>query len=132
VHITYQAKAGKVKDWRVRVLIDGNNNLAAAHSCQVLNSPGYSAGNIQVRRDHFAGLTDLVIVLNISGVYCSPTGTNCRAENISQILNQIKSLLSAPSSSRSSGGVRAGLIAVPRPPVTITLASVRLTPEAFS
>jgi len=87
VHVTYQAKAGKVKDWCVRVLIDSNNNLAAAHSRQVLNSPGYSAGNIQVRRDHLAGLTDLMIVLYISGVYCSPAGANCRAENICQILN---------------------------------------------
>ncbi len=48
----------------------------------MLDRPGDSAGNVQVRRYDLARLADLVGVRDISGVYSRPAGADRAAQRV--------------------------------------------------
>src|SRR5688500_2103310 len=63
-----QADVGDLEDRRVLVLVDGDDDLAVLHSGKVLDRAGDTDGDINLRSDDLAGLTDLVILGRIAGV----------------------------------------------------------------
>ena len=58
--VAHDAVGGRLKDGRVGVVINGDNHVRGLHACQVLDSSGDAAGDIEPRADGLACLTDLM------------------------------------------------------------------------
>ena len=52
----------------------------------MLNGARYSAGDIELRADRFASLTDLVLMVDPAGIHDSARSTECGTENIAEVL----------------------------------------------
>ena len=62
-HLVQVANDGIVSDFHdrsFRVFVDGNDAVGSLHSCQVLDSSGNSAGEIDFRLNGCSGLSNLV------------------------------------------------------------------------
>ena len=59
VQVAHDAEIGEVEDRRVRVLVDRDDRAAARHADLVLDRAGDAAGDVELRADRLAGLTDL-------------------------------------------------------------------------
>ena len=95
--IPNQSQVRYLKDWRVSIFVDRNNSFRIFHAGQVLlnaskqtmlitmtsrkqpnlNSTRDSHGNVQLRGDDFAGLSNLQIIGNKSCVHCCSGCSDC-------------------------------------------------------
>ena len=66
--VTDHAVAGLLEDRRIGILVDGDDQFGIAHSHQVLDGAGDAGRDVQVRRNNFAGLPDLVGVGDVPAV----------------------------------------------------------------
>jgi len=66
--IADEAVIGHLEDRRIRVFVDGDDDLRVLHAGQVLNGPGDADGDVKLRRDDLAGLADLVVVRRETGI----------------------------------------------------------------
>lgn len=63
------AVGGVLEDWRIRVVVDGNNHFRGVHAGQVLDGTGDAAGDVELRAHRFTGLSDLMLVVDPTGVH---------------------------------------------------------------
>ncbi len=88
LYVAYDAVVGRFEDWRVRVPVDGDDELAFAHSGEMLDSAGDSDGEIELGLHGFSGLPDLLGVGPPSCVYDGARGSDSRAEGIGECYDQ--------------------------------------------
>ena len=69
--IGHQPVIGNLENRRFIILVDGDNHLTVFHAGKMLNGPGNANRNIKVRRDDLAGLANLIIIGNETGIYRS-------------------------------------------------------------
>src|SRR5690606_2565875 len=60
--VAHQANVGDLEDRRLRVLVDRHDRAGVLDARQVLDSAGNADGQVQLRGDDLAGLTDLHLV----------------------------------------------------------------------
>merc|ERR1740123_2917803 len=65
-----------LEDRGFSVLIDGDNDLAILHSCQVLDGTGDSNGDVQTRSNDFTSLPNLEVISDKSGIDSRSGGTD--------------------------------------------------------
>src|SRR5262249_13555430 len=74
-----EAIVGDLEDRRLLVLVDGDDHLAVLHAGQMLDRAGDADSDVEVGRDHLAGLADLPVVWRIAGIdgcaACADRGT---------------------------------------------------------
>src|SRR5205085_8323508 len=87
VHVADDAEVGDAEDRRLRVLVDGDDVLAALHADHVLRRAGDAAGDVQVRLHDLAGLTDLVRVRAPAGVDDGAAGAGRTLQRLGQVLD---------------------------------------------
>jgi hypothetical protein len=68
VQVAHDAQIGELEDRRVRILVDGDDVLGVLHADLVLDGARDPRGQVQLRRDRLAGLTDLARIREPSGV----------------------------------------------------------------
>src|SRR5688500_15696936 len=66
--VTNQSVIGDLEDRRFGILVDGDDGLGAAHACEVLHGAADADGKVELRRDGFPGLSDLLTVRAPAGV----------------------------------------------------------------
>ena len=114
--ITDDAIVGHAENGCFTIFVDGDDHLARTHAGQVLHSAADAASDVQIRAHDLAGLSDLVLVFDVAGIDRRPGCANCRPR--------------VSASSPISWKPPSGSVDTPRPPETMTLASVRLTSPA--
>jgi len=80
---------------RFGVVVDGNYRFSRAHSGQMLNGAGDTAGNIEVRTNHLSGLADLMGCGDPSRIHGGTAGAKSGAQSIAQLLEH-RPVLRAP------------------------------------
>src|SRR6478736_3671483 len=66
--ISDDAVVGHLENRRFLVLVDRHDRLAVLHSGEMLDGAGNADGDVEVGGDHLAGLSDLVVVRNVTRV----------------------------------------------------------------
>ena len=66
--IADDAVVGHRKNWRFRILVDGDDGLRIFHAGKMLNRTGNTDRDVQVRRDDLAGLAHLPVVRHKAGI----------------------------------------------------------------
>src|SRR5690606_37548117 len=66
------------------VLVDRHDHLGVLHARQVLDRTANTDGDVQLRRDDLAGLTDLHVVRHETGVYRGARSTDSGTELVGQ------------------------------------------------
>src|SRR5262245_62546354 len=61
-HVAHQPVGRHTEDRRVRVAVDGDDNVRFLHADLVLDLAGDAAGDVQARSHGLSGLADLVLV----------------------------------------------------------------------
>jgi hypothetical protein len=84
--VGHEAVVGHLEDGGLGVLVDGDDDLAVLHPCEVLNGAGDAHGDIQPRRDHLARLPHLQVVRHIPRVHRGAARAHARAEQVTQLL----------------------------------------------
>src|SRR5262249_30669997 len=92
VQVTDDAEIRELEDWRVGVLVDGEDVLRVLHPDLVLDRPGDTGGQVQLRRDRLAGLADLGRVGVPPGVDDGAGRRNGAAHRVSQFLAELEAL----------------------------------------
>src|SRR3954447_17007340 len=87
VQVRDQAVIGDLKNRRVLILVDSDDHLGILHAGEMLNRPGNTDRNIELRRHHLAGLSDLPIIGRIPGIDGGPGGTDPGTELIGERLD---------------------------------------------
>ena len=59
---------GDLEDRRIGVLVDRDDHLGVFHAREMLDGPGNSASDVEIRGDDLSGLADLPIVRRITGI----------------------------------------------------------------
>ena len=80
--ITDHAVACLLEDGRIGILVDGDDQLGISHADQVLDRARDAAGDVQIRRDDFARLPDLMGVGDVAAVHCRAGCADCAAEHL--------------------------------------------------
>src|SRR5690606_32758845 len=78
------------EDWRLFILVDGNDELAVFHAGQVLDGTGNTNSDVKLRRYDLAGLPYLHIVGNEAGIDGSTRCANRRAQLVGQRVQQLE------------------------------------------
>ena len=68
--IADDAVAGLFEDGRIGVFVDSDDHLGRTNAREVLDRTGNTAGDIEIRRNDFAGLTNLIGVGDVARVHC--------------------------------------------------------------
>ena len=67
--VAHDAIVGNLKNWCIRILVDSDDRIRAGHARKVLDCTGNTASDIDLGRDRFARLSDLMCVRDPSGIY---------------------------------------------------------------
>ena len=70
MQVAHQAVGCHLKDRRVGVFVDRDDDPRILDAGQVLNRAGDSKRDVQLGRDDLAGLSDLIIVRRHPGIDC--------------------------------------------------------------
>src|SRR5262249_7449675 len=92
VQVTDDAEIRELEDWRVGVLVDGEDVLRVLHPDLVLDRPRDTGGQVPLRRDRLAGLADLGRVGVPPGVDDGAGRRNGAAHRVSQFLAELEAL----------------------------------------
>src|SRR6185437_3588 len=95
IEVRHQAVIGDLEDRRLLVLIDSNNHLGVFHPGQMLNRSGNTDSDIEFRRHHLPGLTDLPVVRCITGIDSGTRGADCGTKLVSHRLDVLGEVLAA-------------------------------------
>src|SRR5262249_41931508 len=76
VEVGDKAVVGNLKDRRLFVLVDRDDHLRVLHAGEVLDRARDADRNVEFRRHHLTGLTDLPVVGRIAGVDRSARGAD--------------------------------------------------------
>ena len=112
MHVADKGKMGYLQNRRVGIAVDGHDNIGLLHACQMLDCAGYAAGNVEARLNGFAGLANLMVMLNPAKINRGARSTDLPASSPANSASIRK--FSGPCS--------------PRPPDTITGAFSSCTP----
>src|SRR5690606_11928182 len=85
-----QAVVGNLEDRRFFVLVDRHDHLGVLHAGQVLDGTGDAHGDVQLRRNDLAGLTDLHVVRHEAGVHRSAGGAHGSTQLVGQAVQQLE------------------------------------------
>jgi hypothetical protein len=69
---------------RILVLVDGDDDFAVLHACQMLDRAGDADRDVDFGGDDLAGLADLIVVGDIACVDCCTTCADACAELVGQ------------------------------------------------
>lgn len=83
-----QPVVGDLEDRRLRVLVEGDDDLAVLHPGQVLYRAGDPDGDIEIGRDDLAGLPNLVVVGNITRINGRARGADGGPQLVGEFLDQ--------------------------------------------
>src|SRR4051794_32856042 len=92
VEIAHDAEVGELEDRGVRVLVDRHDVLGVLHADLVLDRAGDARGQVQLRRDGLARLTDLRGVGVPAGVDHRAGGGDGAAERVGELLAELEAL----------------------------------------
>ena len=73
---------GYAENGGVGVFVDRDNDAGLAHASQMLDGAADAAGDVELRRDGFAGLPDLQRVIAVAGIAGAARGSNRTAEQL--------------------------------------------------
>src|SRR5262245_18793191 len=90
--IADDAVIGDLKDWRLFILVDRDDDLAVLHAGEMLDRTGNPHRDIEVRRDDLSRLADLVIVRHITRIDRRPRCSHGTAELVGQLLQEMEVL----------------------------------------
>src|SRR6478609_5228660 len=90
--VTHDAVVGNLEDRRFLVLVDRHDGLAVLHAGEMLDGAGDADGDVEVGRDHLAGLADLVVVRHVTRIDRGAAGAETGAELVSQGLEHLEVL----------------------------------------
>src|SRR5215813_9860178 len=79
IQVAYQGVSRHLKDRRVGVFVNRDDDPRILDAGQVLNRAGDSKRDVQLGRDDLAGLSDLIIVRRHSGIDRGASGADCAA-----------------------------------------------------
>lgn len=100
-----------LEDGRVRVLVDGRDDLAVLHARQVLDRPRDAHGQVQLRRDVLARLADLQAVVREAAVDGGAGRTDRRAQRVRQRRDEpVKLLLRLQATAAGHDALRGGQV----------------------
>ena len=91
-NITHNPVGGYLKDGRMPVGIDGDDYVRSLHAHQVLNSAADATGNVNLRSNRLAGLTDLTFYRHPASLNDSTGTTDHAVQLVSQFLQDVKIL----------------------------------------
>ena len=66
--IANQAVIGDLEDRRIGILVDGDDDFRLLHPGKVLDGAGNTDGDVKLRGDDLAGLTDLIVIGHKAGI----------------------------------------------------------------
>ena len=72
------------------VFVNGYNDFAVFHACEMLNGSTNGDGDIEIGSDYFSGLTDLGVVVNIACVDCGSAGADCPVERVGELVDELE------------------------------------------
>ena len=84
IEVAYYAVICDIEDVSVSILVDGNDAVGAAHACNVLDSTGDAACDIEFGTNSLTGLSDLVSMCDPAAVNCCTGSAYYTAEQISE------------------------------------------------
>src|SRR5437867_2468025 len=82
--VGFEPIVGHREDRRLRVLVDRDDDLAVLHPRQMLDRTRDAGGDVQLRRDDLAGLSDLPVVRRITRIDGGAARTERGAEFVRQ------------------------------------------------
>src|SRR3954452_8786126 len=88
VDVPDNAEVAELEDRRVRVLVDRDDHVRALHPDLVLDRAGYAEGDVELRRDDLAGLTDLRGVRVPARVDDGTRRAHCAAERARKLFGE--------------------------------------------
>ena len=74
----------------IRIGIDRNDLFTVGHTGTVLNGTADTAGNVEFRTDSDTCLTDLVVMIDPSGIDCCTGGTDFTAESSCEVMDEFE------------------------------------------
>src|SRR6476661_18560 len=92
VQVAHHAEIRELENRRVLILVDREDVLRALHPDLVLDRAGDAGGQVELRRDRLAGLTDLGRVGIPAGVDHGTGGRNRAAHRLGQFLALLEAL----------------------------------------
>src|SRR2546422_5146603 len=84
--VGHDAVIGDLEDRRLRVLVDGDDDLRGAHAGQVLDGARDAEAEVELGRDRAAGLADLEAVRPPAGVHRGARGADGGADHLAHVL----------------------------------------------
>ena len=103
-----EAVVCNLEDGSLSVFVDGHDDLAVLHAGQVLDGTADADGNIKLRRDNFARLSNLQVVGNEAGVDGSTRRADGSADLVSKGIQQLKVLAVLQPAPTRNDDARAG------------------------
>src|SRR5690606_2089043 len=88
--VAYQAVVGYLEDRCFLVLVDRDDHLGVLHARQVLDGTGDAHGDVQLRRNDLAGLTDLHVVGHEAGVHRGAGGAHGSPQLVGQVVQHLE------------------------------------------
>src|SRR5262249_52882333 len=77
---------GDLEDRRLRVLVDGHDDLGRAHAGEVLNGAGNAKAQVELGRDGPSGLADLETMRTPAGIHGGARGADGGADDLAHVL----------------------------------------------
>src|SRR5690625_1454122 len=100
--VVHDPVVGRFENGRVSVLVDGHYDPGTVHAGEVLHGTGDPQRKVEIGRDRFAGLPDLLLMLPPPGVHDSARtgngGTQCFCQRLDVIVEAVRTAYPATSS----------------------------------
>src|SRR5438094_8985230 len=80
---------GDLEDVGVGILVDRDDHLARGHPGEMLDRAGNTERNVEIRRDRFSGLPDLLLVGPPPGVGAGARCADGSAERVGELLDEM-------------------------------------------
>src|ERR1700690_3852911 len=90
IKIRDQAVIGDLEDWRLLVLVDGDDDLRILHAGEMLDRAGDADRDVKLRCNNLAGLADLVVVGDEAGIDCGARRADRGPELVRDRLQQVE------------------------------------------
>src|SRR5262249_50169398 len=86
------AQVGHLQDWRVTILVDGDDHLRTLHAHRMLHGAGDSGRYVHARPDGLTCLTHLHGVRHPAGIDDCPAGASCAAQGVCKLVHEVEVL----------------------------------------